>query len=154
MVFLKAPCSFVRGFVFIFLYMQDDILMPECAYQYFISDSLDEHQMREMMSLAHIYAENLGPVIMITTENGFDFLTRHNLDEIYIDVIICADAQMVELVIDNLKEQINIAEHQFINSQKNCQENLRILYEKNEVSLDVLNKIEAAIDAEQLKNRI
>lgn len=144
----------MRGFVFIHLLMENELTMPECAYQYFFSDTLPEEKLYEVIGLASIYSENFGPVIMICTESGYDFLAKHMLDDIYIDVIICQDVSMAEMVLDNLKDQMNVPSHLFINSHQNCEENLRILYGKNQIAPEVLQKIKNAVEAEQLKNLI
>ena len=127
---------------------------PECAYQYFYTDVLNRAEIFEIITLAHLYAENFGPVIMICTEPGYEFLITHMLDEFYIDIIICPDEQSAKAVVDNLRHKIGVEETQFINSLENCHENLRILYGEEHVNAGVLDIVRQAIEKEDIKNRI
>ena len=129
--------------------------MPlECAYQFFYSDDMQRAELFEKLTLAHIYAEHLGPVIMICTEGGYDFLVRNNLDEFYIDILICEDGIRMNDILYQLKTNDIIRDSQFINSLKTCPENLRILYKESSVAPKALQKIRAAIEAEENKNKI
>lgn len=141
-------------YFFIMLCMQNQEFLPECAYQYFVSDVLNREELFEMISLASLYSEHLGPVIMICTEAGYDFLISYGLDELYIDTLICQNPDMVMMVVDNLKENINIPNGLFINSKNNCHEKLRILYNELPLQATVIQKIREAIDREETKNRI
>lgn len=134
--------------------MKNNDFLPECAYQYFTSDGLNREELFEMISLASLYSEHLGPVIMICTEAGYEFLISYGLDELYIDTLICQNPDMVMMVVDNLKENINIANGLFINSKNNCHEKLRILYNELPLQAAVIQKIREAIDREETKNRI
>ncbi len=107
-----------------------------------------------MISLASLYSEHLGPVIMICTEVGYDFLINFGLDELYIDILICQNPEMVLMVVDNLKDNINIPNSYFINSKENCHEKLRILYNELPLPVTVLQKIRNTIEAEETKNKI
>lgn len=61
---------------------------------------------------------------------------------------------MVLMVVDNLKDNINIPNSYFINSKENCHEKLRILYNELPLSVSVLQKIRNTIEAEETKNKI
>jgi hypothetical protein len=141
-------------YFFIILYMQNAESLPECAYQFFTSDVLNREELFEMISLASLYSEHLGPVIMICTEVGYDFLINFGLDELYIDILICQNPEMVLMVVDNLKDNINIPNSYFINSKENCHEKLRILYNELPLPVTVLQKIRNTIEAEETKNKI
>jgi len=141
-------------YFFIILYMQSEESLPECAYQFFTSDVLNREELFEMITLASLYSEHIGPVIMICTEAGYDFLINYGLDEFYIDTLICQNPDMVLMVVDNLKDNINIPNSYFINSKENCHEKLRILYNELPFSVSVLQKIRDTIEAEETKNKI
>jgi hypothetical protein len=61
---------------------------------------------------------------------------------------------MVMMLVDNLKDNINIPDANFINSKENCHEKLRILYNQLPIQVPVLQKIKEAIEREETKNRI
>jgi hypothetical protein len=134
--------------------MQNEEILPECAYQFFTSDVLGGEELFEMISLASLYSEHFGPVIMVCTEAGYDFLINYGLDELYIDTLICQNPDMVMMLVDNLKDNINIPDANFINSKENCHEKLRILYNQLPIQVPVLQKIKEAIEREETKNRI
>jgi hypothetical protein len=134
---------------------EQTILSPNrCAFQFFLGDAIMLTHVHEMISLAQMYSEMLGPVIMICTEQGYDFLIRNRLDEMYIDFGICDTDESVWGLITHLKENNHLVEEDIINNLENCSKNIRNLYSLYSTPDEVKNLIEAAILNENSKNAI
>lgn len=123
--------------------MEDKI---ECGCQWFSEDSIQEEKLFEMMALAHIYMENIGPMIMVCSEEGYDFLARNSLEELYIDVIIVPDQKIDIDLVNKLTGRHVVIE----NSLQDCSEKMRNLYSENEHSLGWLkDKVSDVLSKEQ-----
>ncbi len=135
--------------------MEEQILAPNrCAFQFFLGDEIPSIHLHEMMSLAHMYSEIIGPVIMVCTERGYDFLVRNKLDELYIDFGVCDTEESVWGLISHLKENNQLVEDDIINNLENCSQNIRNLYSLYTVPDELKQLINQAIEKETAKNSI
>jgi len=91
--------------------------------------------------------ENIGPMIMICNEEGYDFLARNGFEEFYIDVIIVQEEEITSQLVNKMIDNNAVVE----NSLKECSEILRNLYTEFEGTLDELKeKIESVISNERV----
>jgi hypothetical protein len=122
-----------------------------CGCQWFAGSEIPFDKLFETIALAHIYMENIGPMIMVCNEDGYDFLARNGLEEFYIDVIIVPNEtityQLVNKMIDN---HANIE-----NSLQDCSENLRTLFAETEETLGWLReRLQEVVSKEQILRSI
>lgn len=122
-----------------------------CGCQWFSESEIPLNKLFETIALAHVHMENIGPMMMICNEDGYDFIARNGLEEFYIDVIIVPNDkityQLVNKMIDN---HANIE-----NSLQDCSENLRTLFAETEETLGWLReKIEEVVSKEQILRSI
>lgn len=101
-----------------------------------------------------MYSEIIGPVIMVCTERGYDFLVRNKLDELYIDFGVCDTEESVWGLISHLKENNQLVEDDIINNLENCSQNIRNLYSLYTVPDELKQLINQAIEKETAKNSI
>ena len=118
----------------------------KCGCQWFSGSEIPFDKLFETIALAHLHMENLGPMIMICSEEGYDFLVRSELEDFFIDVIIVT-LQLVNKMIDSYA----VIE----NSLQECSENLRNLYAETKETLDWLRKkIDNIVSKEQVLKSI
>ena len=116
-----------------------------CGCQWFSEPSIHMEKLFETIALAHIYMENIGPMVMVCSEEGYDFLARNGLEEFYIDVIIVPN----EKIDIDLVNKLTGAHALIENSLQDCSEKMRNLYAEKSQSLDWLKeKIEDIISKE------
>ena len=100
----------------------------KCGWQFFMDDIIPLDKLREVITLAYMHSEMCGPVVMICTEHGYDFMVRNNLDELYIDFGICDTSESVWGMVSHLKETKQLVDEDVINNLENCSENILTLY--------------------------
>jgi len=125
-----------------------------CGFQFFIADHLSEESLREMIKLLYVYTEFFGPVILICTEAGYDFIVRNNFAELYIDIGICDSEDSVWGLVTHLKETGQMEAEHIINNLKNCSEKMRSLYTNAVLPKRLSELLEKAVLKEQIKNAI
>lgn len=122
-----------------------------CGCQWFPGSEIPSDKLFEMIALAHLHMENVGPMIMICTEEGYDFLVRNDLEEFYIDVIIVPDQPITPQLVNKMIDNYAVVE----NSLQECSENLRNLYAGTEETLSWLRqKIDGVVSKEQVLKSI
>lgn len=134
--------------------MENLLDTPRCAFQFFMEDSIPTDKLEEMITLAYMYTDTIGPVIMVCTEKGYDFLVRNQLDEAYIDFGICDDEESAWGLITHLKETGQLQNEDVINNLKNCSENIFTLYSVYKAPNEIKKLIQDAIEKENAKNSI
>lgn len=145
---------YCTGFCFYIILYMETAENYKVYYQYFVEDALKSAIAFEMLTLAYICGEHCGPVIMVCSEKGYDYLVNYALDELYIDIIICPEKEDVERVVANIELHATPDQAEFINSLQTSPENLRNLYNINSIDEDVLKHINASIEKEETKFRI
>jgi hypothetical protein len=125
-----------------------------CGFQFFINDSISIDSLKEFIELAYVYTENLGPVILICTENGYDFMVRNSLDSMYIDIGICDSEDSLWGLLTHLKETKQMSDEDVINNLENCSEKMRSLYNLTVIPKSIKELIDKAILKEEVKNAI
>jgi len=124
--------------------MQD---VEKCGCQWFPGSEIPFDKLFEMIALAYLYMENIGPMIMICNEEGYDFLARNGFEEFYIDIIIVPEEEITSQLVNKMIDNNAVVE----NSLKECSEILRNLYTEFEGTLDELKeKIESVISNERV----
>jgi hypothetical protein len=116
--------------------------------QFISGEELSDEQIREMIASAYLFSNNVGPVVMLCSEAGYDFIMRNELNDIYIDVIALIETSNItpEFIYENLGKDVHI-----INSLKEIEENLRNLHiENNVLPNDCLSTIEQVIEKESI----
>jgi hypothetical protein len=123
----------------------------KCGCQWFSGKEIESDKLFETIALAHLHMENIGPVIMICNEEGYDFLARNDLEEFYIDVIIVTEGTVYEHLVNKMIDSYAVVQ----NSLQECSEKLRNLYAENEGTLGWLKqKIEDVVSKEQVLKSI
>lgn len=120
----------------------------KCGWQFFVEDNYPLEKLQELIGLAHMYGEKIGPVIMICTEQGYDFLVRNNLDIVYIDFGICENQESVYGMITHLQEFQQIEESCIINNLENSPQNIVTLYKGYTLPKHIEKLVQRAIDKE------
>lgn len=124
--------------------MQD---IEKCGCQWFPGSEIPFDRLFEIIALAHLYMEHIGPMIMICSEEGYDFLARNGLEDFYIDVIMVTEEEVTLQLVNKMIDNNAVVE----NSLKECSENLRNLYTEFEGTLGELKeKIESVISNERV----
>jgi len=123
----------------------------KCGCQWFSGSEIPFDKLFEMIALAHLHMENFGPMIIICSEEGYDFLVRNDLEEFFIDVIIVPDQQVTIQLVNKMIDNYAVIE----NSLQECSENLRNLYAETKETLDWLKeKIKNIVSKEQVLKSI
>jgi len=123
----------------------------KCGCQWFSGKEIESHKLFETIALAHLHMENIGPVIMICNEEGYDFLARHGLEEFYIDVIIVTEGTIYEHLVNKMIDGYAVVQ----NSLQECSEKLRNLYAETEGTLGwIKQKVEDVVSKEQVLKSI
>lgn len=124
--------------------MQD---MEKCGCQWFPGSEIPFDKLFEIIALAYLYMDHIGPMIMICSEEGYDFLARNGLEEFYIDVIMVPEEEITSQLVNKMIDNNAVVE----NSLKECSENLRNLYTEFEDTLGELReKIDSVISNERV----
>lgn len=126
----------------------------KCAWQFFMGNTMPPDKLREMITLAYIHGETFGPVIMICTEQGYDFIVRNELDDLYIDFGICDTEDSVWGLVSHLKETQQLNDQDVINNLENCSEKIVSLYNVYIVPQSLNLLIQKTIDREAAINSI
>ena len=123
----------------------------KCGCQWFSGSEIPSDKLFETIALAHIHMENIGPMIMICNEEGYDFLARNGIEEFYIDVIIVPEEKITPQLVNKMIDTYAVVE----NSLQDCSENLRTLYAETEETLGWLReKIDDIVSKEQVLKSI
>lgn len=123
----------------------------KCGCQWFPGSEIPFDKLFEMIALANVYMDNIGPIIMICSEAGYDFLARNGLEDFYIDIIIVPDQEITSHLVNKMINNYASIE----NSLQDCSENLRTLYAETEETLGWLReKIEDIVSKEQVLKAI
>lgn len=116
--------------------------------QFLSGDELSDEQIREIITAAYLFSNNVGPVVMLCSEQGYDFIMRNDLNDMYIDVIALLETSNItpEFIYKNLGKDVHI-----INSLKEIEENFRNLHiESGILSNDCFLLIEQVIEKESV----